>query len=93
MKQEIREEAISPLTLLLMAILSVGLTCFWDLFTVFLPSIAFCTQNVSNLIPTPGVELMGGPFIMFLFMMLLMRIPSLRKHLTTTNLVYVYSLL
>jgi hypothetical protein len=81
---------VKPETLLLIAILSLALTCFWDVFIVFLPSIAFCTQNVSFLIPTPDVDLQGQPFVMFLLLMLLIQIPILRKRLTTSNLVYIY---
>jgi hypothetical protein len=87
--QEIRE-TIGPRTLALVALLSVMLTCFWAIFIVFLPPIAYCTQSVSSLIPTPGVELLGGPFIMFLVMLGLNRISALRSRLTTTNLVYLY---
>jgi len=90
MTEAIKKGVISSTTLILLAILSAGLTVFWVVFTVFLPTIATCTQNVSNLINAPGVELMGGPFIMFLFAMVLMRVPSIRRHLTTTNLVYLY---
>lgn len=87
--QQIKER-VSTKTLALFAFLSIILTCFWDIFIVFLPPIAYCTQSVSSLIPTPGVELLGGPFIMFLIMLGLIRIPSLRRYLTTTNLVYFY---
>jgi hypothetical protein len=84
------EKPVSAVTLLLVAILSVALTCFWDLFVVFLPDFAVCTQSVSNLIPTYMVDLMGGPFVMFLLTIPLMRIPPIRRHLTVPNLVYIY---
>ena len=93
MKEE-RKEAVTPTTLVLVAILSACLTIFWAVFTIFLSGmmsgLTYCTQNVSNLIPTIGVELLGGPFITFLFVMVFMRVPALKRHLTTTNLVYLY---
>jgi len=90
LEREDTKKSVSLSTLLIVCLLSVALTCFWDVFIVFLPAVAFCTQNVSFLIPTPGVDLMGGPFVMFLFIMVLMRIPFLRKNLNTENLVYLY---
>jgi len=72
------------------ASLSIVLTVFWDVFTIFLPPMMYCTQNVSNLIPAFGIELLGGPFIAFLITMLLMRIPLLRRRLTITTLAYLY---
>lgn len=83
-------EPVGFTTLLLVAVMSVALTCFWDLFVVFLPGFAVCTQNVSTLIPTYMVDLMGGPFVMFLLMIPLMRIPLLRRRITTNTLVYIY---
>jgi hypothetical protein len=84
------EERVTVKTLIWVAILAVVLTAFWDAFTLFLPTVAFCTQNVSNLIPTPGVCLMGAPFLMLSIAMVLMRAPSIGRRLTTTNLVYLY---
>jgi len=85
------EEMVTVKTLIWVAILAVVLTAFWDAFTLLLPRVAFCTQNVSNLIPAFGVELMGIPFLMLLFSMGLMRVRMLRKHLTTTNLAILYA--
>ena len=85
------EEAVTPALLISIAILSVVLTVIWDFFIALLPQIAFCTQNVSNIIPTPGVELMGLPFVMFLFIIALRRIKPLSTHLDTTKIVYLYS--
>jgi hypothetical protein len=84
------EERVTVKTLIWVAILSVVLTVFWDLFTVFLPPMMYCTQNVSNLIPAFGIELLGGPFIAFLITMLLMRIPLVKHRLSTTTLAYLY---
>jgi len=42
------------------------------------------------LIATPGVDLLGIPFVMILVTAVLMRIPSARKHLTNENLVFIY---
>jgi len=86
-----KAEKVKAITLIWVAILSIVLTVIWDVWTLFLPTIAFCTQNVSNLIPTLGVELMGSPFLMLLVVMALIRAPSIRKHLTTTTLVYLYA--
>jgi len=83
-------KTVNSVTLLLVAILSVALTCFWDLFVVFLPDFAVCTQSVSNLIPTYMMDMMGGPFVMFLLIIPLMRIPLFRRHITATNSVYIY---
>ena len=91
MTSEIKKgTAIGPTALAMVALLSIGLTIFWNFFIIFLPEFAVCTQSVSNLIPVPGLDMMGGPFVMFLVVMGLMRIPSLRQHLTTANLVYLY---
>lgn len=83
-------KSVSASTLFLTAVLSIILTVFWDFFIVFLPQVAVCTQNVSMLIPTPMIDLIGGPFIMLLLIMALTRIPFLRKRLTTTSMVYSY---
>ena len=90
MSEEYRSERVTVTTLIWVAILSIVLTVFWDAWTLFLPHVAFCTQNVSNLIPTPGVCLMGSPFLVLMISMALIRIPSMRKYLTTANLVYLY---
>jgi hypothetical protein len=93
LEMEETQKGVKPVgfsTLLLVAVMSVALTCFWDLFVVFLPGVAVCTQNVSTLIPTYMVDLMGGPFVMFLLMIPLMRIPLLRRRITTATLVYIY---
>lgn len=88
--QEIKKEVVSAITLALVAILSAGLTIFWNVFLLFLPAIAVCTQNVSVLITTPGVYLMGSPFLVLLITMALMRFHPMRRHLTRTSLVYLY---
>lgn len=90
MGSEYKVEKFTVITLIWIAILSVALTIFWDLFALFLPPVASCTQNVSSVIPTPGVELMGGPFLMLIIIMGLTRVPYMRKHLTITSLVYLY---
>lgn len=84
------KQSFKAITLIWVAALAIVLTVFWDLWTLFLPPIATCTQNVSSVIPTPGVELMGGPFLMLIIIMGLIRLPLVRKYLTTTNLVYLY---
>ncbi|MBS7612097.1 hypothetical protein KEJ27_07855 [Candidatus Bathyarchaeota archaeon] len=90
MGSEYKVEKLTAATLIWVTVLSVVLTVFWDLFALFLPPIASCTQNVSSVIPTPGVELMGGPFLMLIIIMGLIRIPYMRGYLTTANLVYLY---
>jgi len=83
-------ETVGPITLFSIAILSATLTVVWGFFIALLPSVAFCTQNVSNLIPTPGVEFMGLPLLMFLVVIVLRRIGPIGERLTTTNIVYLY---
>jgi hypothetical protein len=65
-------------------------TIFWDVWAAFLPAVAACTQSVSILITTPGIALMGFPFLALLLSMVLIRTPLMKKHLTTANLVYIY---
>jgi len=84
------KEALGPIKLFSIAILSAVLTIVWGFFIALLPSVAFCTQNVSNLIPTPGVEFMGLPLLMFLIVIVLRRIGSIGGRLTTANIVYLY---
>lgn len=90
MDGEYKVDELKNITLIWIAILSIALTVFWDLFALFLPPVASCTQNVSSVIPTPGVELMGGPFLVLIIVMGLIRIPRMRKYFTTANLAYLY---
>ncbi|RLI27572.1 hypothetical protein DRO58_04040 [Candidatus Bathyarchaeota archaeon] len=77
-------------TLLWVATLSIAMTVICNFFVFWLPPIASCTQNVGNLIPTPGIDLMGWPFATVLIATVLKRIPFMRKRLTMENLTYLY---
>ncbi|RLE61910.1 MAG: hypothetical protein DRJ38_10615 [Thermoprotei archaeon] len=85
-----KSERVKATTLIWIAILSSVLTVLWTFYSAFLPAIARCTQSVSVLIPASGIGFMGLPFVMFIIAMILARVPLLRKHLTTSNLVYSY---
>jgi hypothetical protein len=84
------KEEVKVGTLLTVFILSALLTCIFNMFIFWLPPSAYCTQSVSVLISTPGLDLMGWPFVMLLLTAMLMKIPVIRKYLTTTNIVYLY---
>jgi len=87
-------DTVSSATLVFVAIFSIVLTLAVNFFTGLLPlnAVALCSQNISNLAATPGVELMGLPFVAFLVIMALQRIPSLRRYVTTSNSVYIYAI-
>jgi hypothetical protein len=91
MSEESRTKDVTTKTFIWVAVLSIVLTVIWDLWKEFLPPIAACTQSFSSLIPSPGVELMGLPFLMVMIAMALIRIPSMRKYLSSQNLVYLYA--
>jgi len=73
-------------TIGLTAILTVSV----NFLICFLPSIAACNMSVGDLIPTPGVDLLGIPFVMILVTAVFMRISSLRRYMTNENLVFLY---
>jgi len=77
-------------SLLLIVGLTIVLTTSMNLFLYFLPSMAACNLQVGDLIPTAGVDLLGIPFLMTVVIAILMRIPSVRRFLTTENLVFIY---
>ena len=83
-------EEIKASTLLFIAVLSALMTVICNFFIFWLPAIASCTQNAGDLIPTPGVDLMGWPFVMILLIMVLSRIPAINKYLTRANIAYLY---
>lgn len=83
-------EEVKPSTLLSIAVLSAVMAVICNFFIFWLPAIASCTQNVGDLIPTPGVDLMGWPFVMILFIMALSRIPAVGRYLTRSNVAYLY---
>ncbi|MBO3803672.1 MAG: hypothetical protein JTT11_07390 [Candidatus Brockarchaeota archaeon] len=87
---EYKEFKFSPVSLLWTIGLTVLLTVSMNFFLYFLPSMAACNLQVGDLIPTAGVDLLGIPFLMIVFTMVLMRIPSVKRHLTTENLVFMY---
>jgi hypothetical protein len=88
--REIKEYKITATTLIWAIGLTIILTASINFLIYFLPSVAACNQNVGDLIPTPGVDLLGIPFMMILVTAVLMRIPSARKHLTNETLVFLY---
>ncbi|MFN3622256.1 MAG: hypothetical protein ACK4TI_05125, partial [Nitrososphaerales archaeon] len=83
-------EEVKASTLLTVFILSAVLTCIFNMYIFWLPPSAYCTQSVSVLISTPGLDLMGWPFVMLLLTAMLMKISFIRKYLTTANIVYLY---
>jgi len=88
--KEYKEFKITTSTLLWAIGLTIILTIPANFFTYFLPSIALCNQNLGDLITTPGVDLLGLPFVMILITAVLMRIPSVRRHFTNETLVFLY---
>ena len=87
---EYKEIKLSPATLLWVIGLTIVLTVSMNLFLYFLPPMAACNLQVGDLIPTAGVDLLGTPFLMIVVTMILMRVPSAKKYLTTENLVFIY---
>jgi len=83
-------EKITATTLLIIAIITVLMTCLFNIFIFWLPPSAYCTQSVSVLIPTPGLDLLGWPFIIILLVALLRRVQFMRKYLNTMNITYLY---
>jgi len=71
-------------------VITAVLTVIGNVFIYFLPFIAFCSMNMGDLITTPGVNLLGIPFVMTVVIAALMRIPSVKKHMTAGNLVFLY---
>ncbi|RLI23794.1 hypothetical protein DRO58_08485 [Candidatus Bathyarchaeota archaeon] len=88
MSSEYKPERLSAKTLIWVAVLSICLTVFWNFFEALLPQAARCTQRVNALIPTPGSEFVGGPFVALLAVMALQYIQPFRRYLTRTNLAY-----
>ena len=86
--KEVVEEKVTVKTLIWVAVLSIVMAFFWNFFEALLPPSARCTQRVNTLLPTPGTEFVGGPFVALLVVMALQYFQPLRKYLTKTNLTY-----
>ncbi|MBS7617221.1 hypothetical protein KEJ25_01195, partial [Candidatus Bathyarchaeota archaeon] len=86
--KEITEEKITGGAFLWITVLSIITAFFWNFFEALLPPLARCTQRVNTLLPTPGTEFVGGPFVAFLVVMALQYFQPLRKYLSRTNLAY-----
>jgi hypothetical protein len=72
------------------AIITALLTIAGNIFVYFLPFPFTCNMNAGDLIATPGVDLLGIPFMMTLIVGALMSISSIRRRLTTANLMLLY---
>jgi len=72
-------------------VITAVLTVLGNMFIFFLPWPFSCNMNAGTLISTPGMELLGMPFVMSLVIALCMQIPSVRKYLTTSNMVLLYT--
>jgi len=88
--RELKEFKFTVKPLLWVIGLTVVLTFSMNFFIYFLPTMAACNLQVGDLIPTAGVDLLGIPFLMTIIIAVLMRIPSLRRYITTENLVFIY---
>jgi len=71
-------------------VITAILTVLGNVFVYFLPFPFTCNMNAGDLIATPGVDLLGMPFVMTLIIALLARIPAVKKYLTAGNLVFLY---
>ncbi|MBS7613850.1 hypothetical protein KEJ48_06390, partial [Candidatus Bathyarchaeota archaeon] len=72
-------------------IITAVLTVLGNMFIFFLPWPFSCNMNAGTLIATPGMELLGMPFTVSLVIALCMQIPSIRKYLTASNIVLLYT--
>jgi len=87
---EVKEFKLSISMLIWAVVITTLFTVIGNFFIYFLPSIAACNQNFGDLIPTPGVDMLGMPFVMILIVAVLMRIPSVKRYFTAENLVFLY---
>jgi len=90
MGTEVKEFKLSVPMLIWAVVITSLLTIIGNFFIYFLPSVAACNQNFGDLIPTPGVDMLGMPFVMILVVAVLMRIQSVRKYFTPENLTFLY---
>lgn len=88
--ERVEEVKITIPVLAWVLILTVLLTIVGNIFVYFLPFPFTCNMNAGDLIATPGVDLLGIPFMMTLILGALMSIPSVRKRMTTANLMLLY---
>ena len=61
-------------------VITAILTVLGNVFVYFLPFPFTCNMNAGDLIATPGVDLLGMPFVMTLIIALLARIPAVKKY-------------
>jgi hypothetical protein len=77
--QRFEELKITVPLLIWAVVITAILTVAGNFFIYFLPFPFTCNMNAAQLIATPGVDLLGMPFVMTLIIALLMRIPALKN--------------
>ncbi|MEM3679780.1 MAG: DUF6785 family protein, partial [Candidatus Bathyarchaeia archaeon] len=88
--ERVEEVKITVPVLALVLLLTALLTIIGNIFVYFLPFPFTCNMNAGDLIATPGVDMLGIPFMTTLIVGALMYIPSVRKYLRPVNLMLLY---
>lgn len=73
-------------TIILLVVITALLTCVFNLHIFFLPPPAMCSENLSIL----AFDIMGLPFLMILFVGLLLKVETIQKYWSMEKWVYLY---
>jgi len=88
--EKITEELIKPTILLTCAIIGIIQTLIISFVGAFIRVQLGCAQGLGGPINLTGADFPGWPLIALIVIIALQKIPFIRKHITRTNLVYLF---